>query len=68
MAAFLTGTLTDRCDAEGLAVPTWAWTLGAQVIAPAQLLVDLLLKMTDEVSLSDLQESILFRLELGFPD
>jgi hypothetical protein len=25
-AAFLTGTLTDRWEADGLAVPIWAWT------------------------------------------
>jgi hypothetical protein len=25
-AAFLSGTLTDRCEADGMAVPIWAWT------------------------------------------
>ncbi len=25
-AAFLTGTLTDRREADGVAVPVWAWT------------------------------------------
>ena len=25
-AAFLTGTLTDRWEADGMAVPIWAWT------------------------------------------
>ncbi len=86
-AAFLTGTLTDRLEADGLAVPIWAWTnllahgsrdmISDAVsrprrhrllsrcwwIARAQL-ADLILEMTDRVSLGDLQESVLIPLEL----
>jgi hypothetical protein len=86
-AAFLTGTLTNRWEADGQAVPIWAWTNllahgSREIIAEAvsrpsrhrlltrcwwiarAQLADLILEMTDRVSLSDLQQSLLIPLEL----
>jgi hypothetical protein len=86
-AAFLTGTLTDRLETDGLAVPIWAWTnllahgsrdmIADAVSRPSRhrllnrlwwiaraQLADLILGMTDRISLRDLQESVLIPLEL----
>lgn len=86
-AAFLTGTLTDCQEADGLAIPTWAWTnllahgtsemLADAVSRPGRRrlrtrcwwiarseLAEVILAVSDGVSLCDLQSSVLIPLEL----